>query len=152
MYKTLQDFVGAVAEQRQIFKGADHAFLWKPKLRIPDIYENRGNQRAFGQFLNAWVVVRIKQRMRENALWVRLVGSTVVGEFADTLVFCAIAFGPLGTWMGGDSIPPLALLNYTLVGWIYKCAVETLCLPLTYRVIAWVKRSEPDYWDAVAPR
>jgi queuosine precursor transporter len=105
-----------------------------------------------GQFLNAWVVVKIKQRMREDALWVRLVTSTVVGEFADTLVFCSIAFGPLGTWMGGDSIPPLALLNYTLVGWIYKCVVETVCLPVTYRVIAWVKRREPDYWDAVAPR
>ena len=45
--------VGSVAEQRQIFKGADHAFLWKPKLRIPDIYENRENQLAFGRFLDA---------------------------------------------------------------------------------------------------
>ncbi len=50
---SLQTVVGAIAEQRQIFKGADHAFLWKPKLRIPDIYENRDNQRAFGQFLHA---------------------------------------------------------------------------------------------------
>ena len=43
--------VGSIAEQRQIFKGADHAFLWKPKLRIPDIYENRPNQLAFARFL-----------------------------------------------------------------------------------------------------
>lgn len=50
---SLETVVGAVAEQRQIFKGADHAFLWKPKLRIPDIYENDENQRAFGRFLNA---------------------------------------------------------------------------------------------------
>lgn len=50
---SLETVVGAVAEQRQIFKGADHAFLWKPKLRIPDIYENNENQRAFGRFLNA---------------------------------------------------------------------------------------------------
>jgi len=34
-----------------MFKGADHAFLWKPKLRIPDIYENRENQLVFGRFL-----------------------------------------------------------------------------------------------------
>jgi len=49
---SLETVVGAIAEQRQIFKGADHAFLWKPKLRIPDIYESRDNQRAFGQFLH----------------------------------------------------------------------------------------------------
>jgi len=44
--------VTSVAEQRQIFKGADHAFLWKPKLRIPDIYENPTNQRAFARLLH----------------------------------------------------------------------------------------------------
>ncbi|MBN8812354.1 MULTISPECIES: type II restriction endonuclease [unclassified Sphingomonas] len=48
---SLETVVHSVAEQRQIFKGADHAFLWKPKLRIPDIYENPVNQRAFGQLL-----------------------------------------------------------------------------------------------------
>ncbi len=49
---SLETVVRSVAEQRQIFKGADHAFLWKPKLRIPDIYEDRENQLAFGRFLN----------------------------------------------------------------------------------------------------
>lgn len=48
---SLQTVVRAIAEQRQIFKGADHAFLWKPKLRIPDIYESRENQLSFGRFL-----------------------------------------------------------------------------------------------------
>lgn len=48
---SLETVVGSIAEQRQIFKGADHAFLWKPKLRIPDIYENRENQLAFAHFL-----------------------------------------------------------------------------------------------------
>ena len=50
---TLETVVGSVAEQRQIFKGADHAFLWKPKLRIPDIYENALNQRAFARLLHS---------------------------------------------------------------------------------------------------
>jgi type II restriction enzyme len=49
---SLETVVHSVAEQRQIFKGADHAFLWKPKLRIPDIYESRENQIAFGRFLD----------------------------------------------------------------------------------------------------
>ncbi len=49
---SLETVVGSIAEQKQIFKGADHAFLWKPKLRIPDIYEDRENQAAFGRFLD----------------------------------------------------------------------------------------------------
>lgn len=49
---SLETVVHSIAEQRQIFKGADHAFLWKPKLRIPDIYENPDNQRAFGRLLH----------------------------------------------------------------------------------------------------
>ena len=52
---SLEVAVKSIAEQRQIFKGADHAFLWKPKLRIPDIYENEDNQRAFGRFLDVCV-------------------------------------------------------------------------------------------------
>lgn len=50
---SLETVVGSIAEQKQMFKGADHAFLWKPKLRIPDIYENRENQLAFARFLDA---------------------------------------------------------------------------------------------------
>lgn len=49
---SLETIVHSVAEQRQIFQGADHAFLWKPKLRIPDIYENSDNQRALGRLLH----------------------------------------------------------------------------------------------------
>src|SRR5690349_3854444 len=50
---SLETVVHSIAEQRQMFKGADHAWLWKPKLRIPDIYESSENQRAFGRFLDA---------------------------------------------------------------------------------------------------
>lgn len=52
---SLETVVHSVAEQRQLFKGADHAWLWKPKLRIPDIYESPENQRAFGHFLDTCV-------------------------------------------------------------------------------------------------
>ncbi len=48
---SLETVVHSIAEQRQMFKGADHAFLWKPKLRIPDIYEDYSNQLAFGRAL-----------------------------------------------------------------------------------------------------
>lgn len=98
-----------------------------------------------GQFLNAVVLVRLKQRTGEGHLWARLLGSTVVGELADTVVFCTIAFGPLGVAFGGGSIPAPQLLNYIVVGWVYKVTVEVLLLPVTYRVIAAVKRREPGY-------
>jgi queuosine precursor transporter len=100
-----------------------------------------------GQLLNALVLVRIKQRWGEHHLWVRLIGSTLVGEFADTLVFCLIAFGPLGNVLGGESIPWPALLNYIAVGWLYKVGVEVLFLPITYRVIAVIKRREAEAQD-----
>lgn len=95
-----------------------------------------------GQLLNALVLVRIKQRWGEKRLWVRLISSTLVGEFADTVIFCMIAYGPLGAVFDGKSIPWPVLLNYIAVGWLYKVGVEVIMLPVTYRVIAWMKRRE----------
>lgn len=92
---------------------------------------------AVGQFLNAYVLVKIKQRTREKSLWARLLGSTVLGELADTVVFCAVAFGGL---VSGPT-----LLNYIATGYVYKVAVEVVLLPVTYAVIRAVKRREPGY-------
>jgi type II restriction enzyme len=50
---SLEVVVKAISEQKQVFEGAAHAFYWKPKLRIPDIYENEENKLAFGRFLKA---------------------------------------------------------------------------------------------------
>lgn len=49
----LEVVLAAITEQKQVFAGAAHPFYWKPKLRIPDIYENEENQRTFGRFLDA---------------------------------------------------------------------------------------------------
>lgn len=96
-----------------------------------------------GQTLNAWVVVRIKARTKEKHLWARLIGSTIVGEFADTVVFCAIAAGAIGISTWDD------FLTYVALGWVYKTAVEIVVLPVTYRVIAYIKHREPTYQPAV---
>jgi type II restriction enzyme len=48
----LETVLESITEQKQVFEGAAHPFYWKPKLRIPDIYENEENKRAFGQFLD----------------------------------------------------------------------------------------------------
>jgi type II restriction enzyme len=50
---SLEMVVTAISEQKQVFEGAAHAFYWKPKLRIPDIYENNPNKKSFGRFLKA---------------------------------------------------------------------------------------------------
>ncbi len=96
-----------------------------------------------GQLLNAHVLVAVKRRSGPGRLWVRLVTSTLVGQFADTLVFCLIAFGPLGVWLGGGSLPLPALVNYVVFGWVFKVLVEVLALPVTYRVIGAVRAAEP---------
>jgi uncharacterized integral membrane protein (TIGR00697 family) len=90
-----------------------------------------------GQLLNSYVLVWIKNRTNEKLLWVRLIGSTVVGELADTVVFCTVAF--YGIITGAE------FLNYVIVGYIYKTLLEVVLLPITYPTIAWVKRREPSY-------
>jgi queuosine precursor transporter len=92
-----------------------------------------------GQTLNAWAVVAIKARTKEKHLWARLVGSTFIGQLGDTLVFCAIAANAIGITTFRD------FAIYTAQGWLYKTAVEIVMLPITYRVIAAIKRREPTY-------
>lgn len=90
-----------------------------------------------GQLLNSYVLVRLKQRTHESALWLRLIGSTVFGELADTVLFCTIAF--YGVLTGAD------FANYVIVGYVYKTLLEVVLLPVTYRVIAAIKEAEPTY-------
>ena len=63
---SLEFVLNCITEQKQVFIGASHAFYWKPKLRIPDIYENEENKRAFGQFLdNCLNATREEQLIKE---------------------------------------------------------------------------------------
>ncbi|MGO1943729.1 MAG: queuosine precursor transporter [Ancrocorticia sp.] len=95
-----------------------------------------------GQLLNSYVLVRIKKRWGEKHLWARLMGSTLVGEAVDTVVFCAVAWGSV--ILAGD-MPLETIVNLTVVGFIYKVAVEAILLPVTYAVVGWLKRREPEY-------
>lgn len=97
-----------------------------------------------GQTLNSWVLVSMKARNQERHLWARLMGSTGVGEFADTLIFCSIAASVIGITTFG------AFANYVLVGFLYKTAVEFLLLPVTTAVIRWIKKREPSYGEVPA--
>lgn len=91
-----------------------------------------------GQLLNSWVLVAIKRRTGEKSLWARLIGSTVVGQFVDTLIFCSIAAPVIGITTAGE------FLNYVIVGFLWKTVMEIILLPATYAAIGWVKKRE-DY-------
>ena len=92
-----------------------------------------------GQFLNSYVLVAMKARSAEPGLWRRLAGSTGVGEAADTFIFCAIAATAIGISTAGQFV------NYFVVGFLFKCAVELLVMPVTMIVIRFLKQREPSY-------
>ena len=91
---------------------------------------------AAGQLLNAWLLTLMKDRLGERGLWKRLLGSTVVGEFGDTLIFCLIAAPVIGISTVGDTA------NYVVVGFVWKTLVEVAVMPITYLVIRRIKAHE----------
>ena len=91
---------------------------------------------AAGQLLNAWLLTLMKDRLGERGLWKRLLGSTVVGEFGDTLIFCLIAAPVIGISTVGDTA------NYVVVGFVWKSLVEVAVMPITYLVIRRIKAHE----------
>lgn len=93
-----------------------------------------------GEFLNSFVLAKLKLRYSGKKLWLRLIGSTFVGQFFDTLVFGLIAFA--GILTGSE------MLTYLMIGWGFKVAVEVVLLPVTYKVISWLKaREQSDAYD-----
>jgi queuosine precursor transporter len=84
-----------------------------------------------GEFANAYVLARLKLLTRGRWLWSRTIGSTVVGQGLDSLVFVTVAFA--GTAPLADPI---------LTTWAIKVAYETLATPLTYAIVGYLKRRE----------
>jgi type II restriction enzyme len=84
---SLETVVGSIAEQRQMFKGADHAWQWKPKLRIPDIYESRDNQLAFGRFLHACACCNTETAVLETIRALAQRGIKGLGPTASNLLY-----------------------------------------------------------------
>lgn len=81
---SLEFVLTAITEQKQVFEGAAHPFYWKPKMRIPDIYENQTNKKAFGQFLeNCFYATKEDQIIREinklDELKIKGLGPAVAG-------------------------------------------------------------------------
>jgi uncharacterized integral membrane protein (TIGR00697 family) len=87
-----------------------------------------------GQFVNAIVLARLKILTHGRWLWTRTIGSTLVGEGLDSLVFISLAF--VGT------IPSSAMLAAILTQWLLKSAYEILITPFTYLAVNFLKQEE----------
>jgi uncharacterized integral membrane protein (TIGR00697 family) len=93
-----------------------------------------------GSFINSFVLAKMKIWTQGKWLWTRTIGSTVVGEFIDSALFYTIAFWGI---MTTDQIITVALTQYVL-----KTSWEILATPLTYWIVAKLKRAEnEDYYD-----
>lgn len=87
-----------------------------------------------GEFANSFVLAKMKIATRGRWLWTRTIGSTLVGEGLDSLVFMSVAF--VGT------IPAEGLLSAIVTQWLFKVAYEVIATPLTYAIVAWLKKKE----------
>jgi queuosine precursor transporter len=93
-----------------------------------------------GSFVNSYVLARMKLWTKGRWLWTRTIGSTLCGELVDSALFYTIAFA--GLW------PRAELIAVTMTQYVLKSSWEILVTPLTYRVVAWLKRAEQeDYYD-----
>ena len=89
-----------------------------------------------GEFLNSFVMAKMKIWSEGRNLWARFWGSTVVGEGADSLIFYPLAFYGMADW------PVSALWEVMLSQFVLKVSWEVLLTPVTYAVVGWLKRKE----------
>jgi uncharacterized integral membrane protein (TIGR00697 family) len=93
-----------------------------------------------GSFSNSLILAKMKLWTNGKKLWMRTIGSTVVGEFVDSTLFIMIAF--LGV------LPFSLLITLIISNYIFKTLVEIAFTPLTYKVVNFLKRKEnEDYYD-----
>jgi uncharacterized integral membrane protein (TIGR00697 family) len=93
-----------------------------------------------GEFANSFVLAKMKVKTGGRFLWARTIGSTIVGEGVDSLVFYPVAF--LGVW-DRSLVLQVMLSNYMI-----KVLWEAAVTPITYQVVGFLKRAEQeDYYD-----
>jgi uncharacterized integral membrane protein (TIGR00697 family) len=93
-----------------------------------------------GDFVNAYVLARMKVWMAGRHLWMRTIGSTILGQGVDSLVFYPVAF--FGIWDHG------ILLTVLAFNFMFKVGIEVLMTPATYAAVGFLKRHEGvDYYD-----
>jgi uncharacterized integral membrane protein (TIGR00697 family) len=126
---------------------ADSAFMKEYQGHLEGVFGNAwriagGSMIAFwcGSFANSYVMAKMKIWSKGRFLWVRTIGSTLVGELVDSGLFYLIAF--YGIWETGDVIK-VAMAQYVL-----KTCWEIVMTPVTYRIVGFLKKAErEDYYD-----
>ena len=89
-----------------------------------------------GEFANSFVLAKMKVWTNGKALWARTIGSTMVGQGLDSLIFYPVAFWGLAGW------PPELLWQVVLSQWLIKTGWEAVLTPVTYLVVGKLKRAE----------
>ena len=89
-----------------------------------------------GEFLNAFVLAKLKIATRGRWLWTRTIGSTFVGEGVDSIIFITIVFG------FALHVPFSVLATLILTQWTLKVLYEVVATPFTYAVVSYLKRAE----------
>ena len=96
-----------------------------------------------GEFSNSLVLSKMKIMTNGRWLWTRTIGSTLVGEGVDTVAFVSLA-----TLFRVPGFDPSIWSSLVVTNYLWKCGVEALMTPVTYRIVNWLKRTEhEDYFD-----
>lgn len=89
---------------------------------------------TFGAFSNSYVLAKLKLKTKGKFLWLRTIGSTIVGEGLDTVIFCLISF---------YGVLPNELLGLVILSnYIFKVGIEVIFTPVTYLIVNALKRLE----------
>lgn len=95
-----------------------------------------------GEFVNSFVLAKMKIATQGRWLWSRTIGSTIFGEAVDSALFYPLAFYGTGI-IPNDKLPTVMLAQF-----VAKVSVEVLFTPLTYLIVGWLKRAEnQDFYD-----
>ena len=93
-----------------------------------------------GEFINSVTLAKIKIYTKGKYLWIRTIGSTIVGELFDTVIFMFIAF-----W---GVFPLQLIISIIISGYFLKVATEVVFTPVTYWIVGFLKKKEhEDYYD-----
>jgi len=95
---------------------------------------------SVGEFSNSFILAKMKIWTKGKWLWTRTIGSTIVGEFFDSIIFILIAFWGI--------LPSSLLMTLIISNYIFKTSIEVLFTPITYKVVNFLKKKEQeDYYD-----
>ncbi len=93
-----------------------------------------------GEFINSYILAKMKVWTAGKWLWMRTIGSTLVGELVDSTIFILVAFAGV--------LPTSLLITLIVSNYVFKTAIEILFTPATYAIVRYLKRAEgEDHFD-----